>query len=117
MINNINITDGTRSVHFYAACWNYGIGCTDSRGIDLCYIKVFNTRVERDAYVECNGFRDGHSFAECVDSAYARRVMQRVVIATFGEQLDAVNDLPEFVGRVRRMSMVELVSNYLMICA
>lgn len=117
MTNNIDTAKATRSVHFYAACWNYGIGCTDGRGNDLCYIKVFDTRAERDAYVECNGFRDGHSFAECVDSAYARRVMQRVVIATFGERLDAVNDLPEFVGCVHRMSMAELVGNYLMICA
>ena len=108
-----NNTNATRPVHFYAACWNHGIGCTDSEGNDLCYIKVFKSKVERDAYVECNGFRDGHSFAERVDAPYARKMMQRDVIDAFGGQLDAINDRPEFVGRVHRMSTAELVSEYL----
>ena len=77
MMATATTTKTTRKNHFYVACWNYGIGVTDSAGNPYVWILVFDTAAAADAYANDHAYEDGHSYAERVDACYAVRIMRR----------------------------------------
>lgn len=44
------------SVHFYAGYWQFGVGVGDFDGNPICSLLVFDSRKERDAWVDADHF-------------------------------------------------------------
>ena len=113
-------TKTTRKHHYYVACWNHGIGVTDSAGNPYVGILVFDAANEADTYANDHAYEDGHSYAERVDARYAVRIMRRQL---FAEMLDVLgislswrDDVSELRARVNGMGVNTLIGEYRVYC-
>lgn len=79
------MTTATRTAarHFYGLHWAYGINTVDSNGDPIATPIVFDTKAERDAWVDEDRF-DGNFHRSATTAAEARRLMVPEIIATLG---------------------------------
>lgn len=120
MMATATTTKAIRKNHFYVACWNHGIGVTDSAGNPYVGFLVFDTVNEADAYANEHAYEDGHSYAERVDARYAVRIMRRQL---FAEMLDVLgiplawrDEVSELRARINGMCADALIGEYRAYC-
>ena len=120
MMATATTTKATCKHHYYVACWNHGIGVTDSAGNPYVGFLVFDAANEADAYANDHAYEDGHSYAERVDARYAVRIMRRQL---FAEMLDVLgiplswrDDVSELRARINGMGVNTLIGEYRVYC-